>query len=115
MERNDIFKVYDVFLKQYEYDCANGVQTKLDDEPWPVEKQLSYQPMFNKDDIENIKNHSFDDIDTSIKFIVFYSYYILSEPDLGDILQFITDETGLSLGRDSEFVKAVKQYSEELV
>ena len=116
MERNDIIKVYDKMLTAYEEECKTGLRYALyPDGPEPVEKQISFQPMFSDEDIENVKQHSFDDVDTCIKFIVFYSFYILSEPEIPDILKFIQEETGVILDSDSEFIDRVKKYINELV
>ena len=116
MERNDIIKVYDKMLKAYEEECKTGLRYAIyPDGPEPVEKQISFQPMFSDEDIENVKQHSFDNIDTCLKFIVFYSFYILTEPEISDILDFIKEECDIDLAGDSDFIKRIQQYSNEIV
>ncbi len=115
MDVNNVKKVYDKMLTAYEEECKTGLRSALyPDGPEPVEKQISFQPMFTDDDIENVKEHSFDDVDTCMKFIAWYSFYILSEPDYDQIIDWINSEYGVNLDEE-DFRKRFQLIIDELV
>ena len=114
MERNDVIKVYDTFLKYFENIMSKGGLGRLDGDTSPMdwEPQLKAFPILTDDDIANIKDHSTNDIDTCIKFIMFYSFYIVSEPDIFDIIRFVKDETNIQL--DTDAIKRMQIFMNEL-